>query len=410
MILKEPDRPTGNDRFSRAGHKAEEQMAFYLRRVFGDRRDVVVLNGLRLVRGGDAAQIDHLVLSRFGVIIVESKSVSTRIQVNEHKEWSRFHDGDWHGMQSPIIQARLQADFLLKYLEAEVPAELRTRQGFRRPFTTLRCDILVAVSDQGIIGRPANPPLPELLKADQVTERILDLLTDQAGGGGLLGSLASRFKGWSQEQLSAVAGFLRERHSPLHPSDAPVRQPAPKPAQPATIMRPAQPATIMRPAQPAAATGPALPAVRMPVTFTVTPPLDGKAVPGPAAAVVHPAVPAGRPPVRRPFSSVAGTPTTQPPAAVPPTPPAPAACALPEKRCRHCGSSDVEVQRGYSFHLHCRACDGKSRLPLACDKPDCARIVRQEGNQLLAVCKPCGSSVPYAELTPARTQRGARAG
>lgn len=89
MIVKErnPAEHRATDRLSKAGAKAEEQMAFYLRRALQERDDVLVFNDLRLVDAtGDAAQIDHLVMHRRGFVLVESKSVTTEIRVNEREE------------------------------------------------------------------------------------------------------------------------------------------------------------------------------------------------------------------------------------------------------------------------------------------------------------------------------------
>ncbi len=92
MIIKErnPEEHGETDKFSVAGAKAEEQMAFYLKRAFADDPNVYVFNDIRLQGDDDdAAQIDHLVLHRHGFVIVESKSVSTGVAVNEHGEWVR---------------------------------------------------------------------------------------------------------------------------------------------------------------------------------------------------------------------------------------------------------------------------------------------------------------------------------
>ena len=71
MIAKEFDPFTDTDKRQLAGRKAEGQIAFYLKRAF---------------EHGDAAQIDHLVFHRWGMILVESKSVTGTVRVNEHGE------------------------------------------------------------------------------------------------------------------------------------------------------------------------------------------------------------------------------------------------------------------------------------------------------------------------------------
>lgn len=98
MICKERDasQQTDNDIFSQAGAKAEEQMAFYLRREFGSDPEVWVFNDLRFeTESGDAAQIDHLVLHRSGFILVESKSVTSKVRARANGEWERIWNNHW---------------------------------------------------------------------------------------------------------------------------------------------------------------------------------------------------------------------------------------------------------------------------------------------------------------------------
>ncbi|MDQ2732228.1 MAG: NERD domain-containing protein [Armatimonadota bacterium] len=104
MIIKELDPFTSEDPLLKAGRTAEEQMAFYLRRAFGDDPYILVFNSLRLEADGDAAQIDHLILHRHGMIIIESKSVTSRVQINNRGEWIRWHDRVPRGMASRFFR------------------------------------------------------------------------------------------------------------------------------------------------------------------------------------------------------------------------------------------------------------------------------------------------------------------
>ncbi len=82
-------------------------MVFFLRCEFAEKTDVIVFNDIAFARSGEKAQIDHLVLHRFGFAIVESKSIAGTVEVNEHHEFVRTYDGKRSGMRSPIEQARL---------------------------------------------------------------------------------------------------------------------------------------------------------------------------------------------------------------------------------------------------------------------------------------------------------------
>ena len=69
MIAKEKEAYSGDDERARYGHRQEEDVAFHLRRAFGDDPEVVIFNDLRLKHGEENAQIDHLVMHPFGFII-----------------------------------------------------------------------------------------------------------------------------------------------------------------------------------------------------------------------------------------------------------------------------------------------------------------------------------------------------
>ncbi len=164
MIRKELDAFDGSGKFELSGRKAEEQMAFYLRRFFGSSADVDVLNYLRIDLNGEVAQMDHLVLHPFGLLIVESKSVSDGVQITDDGQWMRWFNRKPSGMPSPITQAQLQAKLLKELLDGSVK-----QKGF---FDQVRLDVLVAISDSGTITWPKSGALPEVCKADQVPDRI----------------------------------------------------------------------------------------------------------------------------------------------------------------------------------------------------------------------------------------------
>ena len=164
MIKKELDPFVAKDKNSAAGRKAEEKMAFYLKRFFASSPDVFVLNGIRLEHADDAAQLDHLVLHRYGVIVVESKSVAGKIEIKDDGQWIRWFEEKSTGMASPITQAKLQVRFMRDLLNLyATPKGIFDRYAF---------DVQAAISDGGEILWPTTGSLPEVCKADQVAERI----------------------------------------------------------------------------------------------------------------------------------------------------------------------------------------------------------------------------------------------
>jgi hypothetical protein len=214
MIVKELDSLESNDKFEQAGHYAESQLAFYLKREFKDDPQIFVFNNLRLEKAGDACQIDHLVLHPYGIIIIESKSVTTRVEVNELGEWKRWFNNVWQGMPSPVLQAQRQGKFLKNYLEANVEKLLnKIFFGKQAHFTKMPIDVLVAISDSGIINRPKNDKLDSVSKADQIADKTKAIIADYHKKNSLLSLNAPPYE-FSKDEIPRICEFLLTHHQP----------------------------------------------------------------------------------------------------------------------------------------------------------------------------------------------------
>jgi len=227
MIVKELDAmPSRANPVANAGRAAEEQLAFYLRRAFADDAAIRVLNGLRVEHAGEVAQVDHLVLHPYGLVAVESKSVTTMVRVNVRGEWTRWYNGGPRGMPSPLLQARRQLDQLDRLLGAHPDL----------PYHELFMDVMVAISDRGVIQRPRDLDLDldEVCKADQVPGHIraqiaLYALTHDKDGRGLLAWLPRAWRATTRldgADLDRLATFLVAQHRPHQQQSAqPLRSP-----------------------------------------------------------------------------------------------------------------------------------------------------------------------------------------
>lgn len=228
MIIKKVDEIETNDKFLKAGLNAEKQMAFYLQREFKDNENVLVLNGIRLESNGDTAQIDHLIIHKYGMVIIESKSVYGTIEINEHNEWHRA--GSAIGMRSPIEQAKMQATFLKKYLGK---SKLKPSQGIIESlfhdatFENVHIDVLVAISDTGIIQRPKNTSDDNIYKADMITGKVKEIIDDYKSRDTLF-SFDSNSVPMTlcADDRKEIAKYLVKSHTPLTVKNSKSKLPA----------------------------------------------------------------------------------------------------------------------------------------------------------------------------------------
>ena len=226
MIIKEVEEIYTTDKYMQSGLVAERQMAFYLNRAFGDDPNTLVLNGVRISQGQDAAQIDHLLLHEFGMIIVESKSVTTEVTINEHGEWIRSFNGGKKGMSSPVLQAKRQGEFLKRFLEPHTEYFLKKLLGVQMKFDKMPIDIVVAISDTGIINRPKKKldELEYVCKADRAIEKINQVIACYRKKDSALSlSLGPYYLGKTAREK--ISSFLIANHSPLQRTAAPINPP-----------------------------------------------------------------------------------------------------------------------------------------------------------------------------------------
>ncbi len=217
-------------------------MAFYLDEAFRRSPEVRVLHNLGFV--GDAGirhQIDHLVIHRRTICIVESKSVSTEVTVNQRDEWSRLWDGKLQGMPSPVEQAKRQADALRRFVNDRSTS--LAKSGKANKFEKLPIAIFVAISDNGrwtqesIETTRAHP----VFKADLVAGKIREEIKRHEKAAKFFSSPDGDYGTFTfaDDSFERVAALLRS-HANLSPSGGRLtenREVEPKPVNPVTVVK-----------------------------------------------------------------------------------------------------------------------------------------------------------------------------
>lgn len=221
MLAKDLDSFSSDIPRELAGRRAEEQMAFYLKRQFQAHPGIWVFNGLRFEYEGIYSQIDHLLLTKLGFFVVESKSVTTRVRVSETGEWERFVDGDWKGMASPLLQGEAQLWQLLNLLCDNSKTLMGRYFGVQKRYGGFHREVYCAVSDNGIIERPAPDAFPFVQKADQVCVSLAHRYAALTKKAGLRGFLSSAFTigepliEFANDELLRTKDWLLAHHQPV---------------------------------------------------------------------------------------------------------------------------------------------------------------------------------------------------
>lgn len=87
------------------GIATEKQAAFEIDFYAAPSKNLFVIHDLRLEIGGRVAQIDHLLMNRaFEVFVLETKTFSTGLSINDRGEFSTYYEGKEVGIPSPVEQ------------------------------------------------------------------------------------------------------------------------------------------------------------------------------------------------------------------------------------------------------------------------------------------------------------------
>lgn len=206
MIIKEKEFKSNQSYLQKLGDDAEKQMAFYLRRNFGESDKYFVFNDLKITHNGETCQIDHLVLTTTGFFIIESKSCVGEISYDENGQWIRHTGKRDYGMQSPLTQTDLQIKILKKFLQSEADKDetilgkligTSISQGFgARTYTKI-----IAIADNTIIKHP-NTTNKNVMKSDSVCNFI------ENQNKGILSTIFSDDIGFSKKQVNNIVNLL----------------------------------------------------------------------------------------------------------------------------------------------------------------------------------------------------------
>jgi translation initiation factor 2 beta subunit (eIF-2beta)/eIF-5 len=216
MILKDKILTTSASAKIQAGQKQELDVAFYLRRAFKEHPQVFVFNDIKFKHNGETAQIDHLIVYSYGFILIESKSITGEVAINQYQEWSRSYRGNWQGMPSPIKQLELQLALLKSLLQANAPLLLPKVFGkLQQGFGGREWHGICAISSNAIINRDNTPKLidEQLVKSEFIADKLLAMMKLPTSTPNALHFLSTNTRPWfNEESLDKICQFILQQN------------------------------------------------------------------------------------------------------------------------------------------------------------------------------------------------------
>lgn len=231
----------------RQGIKGEKDAAYYINADFRDSPYWAVLHDLRLEVEGEVAQIDHLLIRRASMILLETKNFTGNVRINAQGEFSVLYpSGKRMGIASPLEQSRRHEKILRKLLDR---LGIKARLGASIPMQHL-----VLFHPQTILQRPDSKAFDtsRVIKADQLRtwlNRFVESMSFLDAVNPLKLRSADTVREWAEK--------IKRQHRPQNPLElppfmAPLRGPTSSPAAPVSPVSPITPAQTPSPSAPQA--------------------------------------------------------------------------------------------------------------------------------------------------------------
>ena len=100
------------------GSKGEKDAAYFINFYYEHSTNWAVIHDLRIDHKGKVAQIDHILINRlFDFYILESKSFSEKLQINNKGEYSAIYNDKKIGIESPVEQNERHIHLFYSFLK-----------------------------------------------------------------------------------------------------------------------------------------------------------------------------------------------------------------------------------------------------------------------------------------------------
>ncbi|MFA6195328.1 MAG: NERD domain-containing protein [Sulfurimonas sp.] len=102
-----------------SGYDAETQNAYYLNFAFEKSKNVILLHDIRLEYEGRTAQFDHILISRLGIELLETKSAKGSLSINADGSLVIINGKFTNTYPNPLEQSKRHALVLREFIDAK---------------------------------------------------------------------------------------------------------------------------------------------------------------------------------------------------------------------------------------------------------------------------------------------------
>lgn len=220
MIAKDIDPFSSQHDYEQAAQRALELIAAQLKQGFKDspkslsQMNPRIFHNVRFEFETTIAQLDHLIIHQYGIIVIENRGEPADLSVNTLGEWTQVFKGKELRISSPVTQGERKLSFLKNFLEAHA-AVLRLNPQ-ERSFDRIATALIVSISDEGEFTTSPNTSMPRVRRSADVFNHLNALMSEQRQACiGPFGRHKNKEQVLSEEELFRITSFLRSQHVPM---------------------------------------------------------------------------------------------------------------------------------------------------------------------------------------------------
>ena len=187
-----------------SGYESEKENAYYLNFEFEKSKNVILLHDIRLEHNGRTAQLDHLLISRFGIELLETKSSKGTMTINNDGSLTLINGSYTNTYPNPLEQSKRHASVIKDFLS---DSELLSK----------RVDVLggIDISSRVLIHPKTNLTNNELPDGFERGDSFVSNRRKEIDNMSLFKAIGMLTKAYDIDKAKEIAKLLVDAHMPV---------------------------------------------------------------------------------------------------------------------------------------------------------------------------------------------------
>ena len=188
----------------KSGIEAEQENAYYLNFEFEKSKHLILLHDVRLEHEGRTAQFDHLLISRFGIELLETKSSTGEMTISEDGSINLKNGKYTNTFPNPLEQSRRHGVVLRDFIDS-------------KDLLSKRIDIFggIEITSKVLINPKTTLTNKTLPDGFERADSFVSKRRKEIDNLGILKVLSTVSKGYSIDKAKEIAQMLVDAHTPV---------------------------------------------------------------------------------------------------------------------------------------------------------------------------------------------------